>query len=113
MQVLVADKWQQRVQVYRLSDGALLWTWGVKGYVNGQFEDPCGVVARGNEVLVVDESSSRVQVFGFDGTFVRVLRTRSLGYAAFRAPRGLALTPSGHVLVVDANWGGGEAHVFE
>jgi tripartite motif-containing protein 71 len=45
--------------------------WGSEGSGDGQFEQPFGINVYNDEVYVVDQNNSRVQVFDLDGTFKR------------------------------------------
>ena len=46
-------------------------TWGSEGSENGQFKGPSGIGVKSNEVYVSDAGNSRVQVFDYDGNFLR------------------------------------------
>ena len=97
-EVHVCDHGNHRVQVFGL-DGAFRRTWGSKGDLPGQFQHPRFVaMSSAGEVLVSDET--RVQVFAADGTFVRCLHLPAGVNGAFW-PQGVAVTPSGDVLVCD------------
>ena len=104
-EVFVCDYVNHRVQVFGL-DGKFrrTWgsqcTWGSQGTAPGQFLGLCGVaVSSAGEVLVSDVM--RVQVFASDGSFVRFLHLAAGAEGAFE-PWGVAVTPSGDVLVCDA-----------
>jgi DNA-binding beta-propeller fold protein YncE len=45
----------------------LVKTWGSKGSSPGQFNEPTGIAAKGNEVFVSDSRNHRIQVFNLDG----------------------------------------------
>ena len=99
-EVFVCDWDNHRVQVFDL-DGAFRCTWGSKGNVPGQFQNPRRVaVSCACEVLVCDDT--RVQVFEADGTFIRCLHLPAVASGDF-LPSGVAVTPSGDVVVCDAN----------
>ena len=105
-EVYVCDGNNDRVQVFDL-DGTLRRLWGSKGDAPGQFRFPGGVaVSCAGEMLVCD--NSRVQVFAADGTFVRCLHLPSCDEKAFE-PFGVAVTPSGDVVVSD--WRNGSIYV--
>ena len=46
-------------------------TWGSKGDILGQFNEPTGIVVSDTEVFVSDSRNHRIQVFDFDGTPLR------------------------------------------
>ena len=72
---------------------------GSKGAGKGQFSMPFGVAAdhHGN-ILVVDGGNKRIQIFKTGGDFVGCIE--SLG-DKMNAPRGIALTTDGYVIVAD------------
>jgi DNA-binding beta-propeller fold protein YncE len=101
----VASTNKHQVRVFD-STGKELATWGQTAQVKsgqaspGSFYFPNGVVSRGigpkRDVFVVDGDNRRIQVFGPDGSFKRLIVTQGV-------PRGIALdrqTPRGEVLVV-------------
>lgn len=45
--------------------------WGTEGKEPGQFQQPIGIVVRGNKVFVSDSGNHRIQVFDRDGQFLR------------------------------------------
>ncbi|HED13056.1 MAG TPA: 6-bladed beta-propeller, partial [Gammaproteobacteria bacterium] len=45
--------------------------WGSKGSGPGQFRDPTGLAVAGKEVFVADARNGRIQVFDFNGKFLR------------------------------------------
>jgi DNA-binding beta-propeller fold protein YncE len=127
-QVFVADTFNYRVQVFT-ADGSFLRTWGSKGLGDGQFHPkspgidgngPVGiVVVDDGNVYVTDPWNFRVQVFTSSGTFLRKwghLRTPNgswntpgaiaagLRGGQLNTPAGIAIEPSGNVLVVTAGW---------
>ena len=97
-EVFVCDHGNHRMQVFDL-DGTFRRIWGSYGVAPGQFQYPKSVVVSvAGEVLVSD--LRRVQVFGADGTFVRCLHLPS-GAADVFVPSGVAVMPSGDVMVCD------------
>ncbi len=112
MQVIVTDGSNHRVQVFRLSDGALLHKWGCEGRGYGQFNYPFGLAVRGDAVLVADYHNHRVQMFRLaDGAFVRMWGSAGAGANQFDFPAGVAVTKRGQVLVSD--WYIQRVQVFE
>ncbi len=112
MQVLIADKYNYRIQVFTLA-GTFLRQWGSGELETYQFDLPCGVVVRGNKVLVANTSDRRVHVYSLDGTFVCVWEWTVGG--RLDEVSGLAVTRKGQVLVADYSetFGCSYVHVFE
>ena len=99
-EVFVCDRGNCRIQVMDLY-GTFLRRWGSQGHAPGQFQHPEYVSASyAGEVLVSDKT--RVQVFLADGTFVRSLHLPAGAQGAF-LPKGVAVMPSGDVVVSDVN----------
>ena len=97
--MFVCDYDNYRVQVFAL-DGTFRCSWGSHGDAPGLFQRPRFVaVSCAGEVLVSD--TTRVQVFAADGTFVRCLHLPAGVHGAFQ-PTGVAVTPSGDVVVCDS-----------
>lgn len=100
--VYVSDTGNDRIQVFD-PQGALVRSWGSSGAGVDQLSAPHGVavdVDRGH-VLVADNGNDRVQVFGLDGTYVRTLDTSGSTNPAFRDVYGVAVAPTGEVVVTD------------
>ena len=54
------------------SDGRLIKSWGEPGDGPGQFTTPhCLAYTSASEIVVCDRENNRVQLFNFDGTFIR------------------------------------------
>jgi DNA-binding beta-propeller fold protein YncE len=121
--VFVADSYNLRVQVFT-AEGRFLRSWGgARSRGDGQFVSPgwkgpgpgpAGIaVSAAGEVYVSDPSNSRVQVFTIEGTFLRkwgpfatpaaTANGRRVG--TLIGPTGLALEPTGHVLVISSGGG--------
>ena len=112
--VFVSDTDSHRIQCFRLADGAWVQSWGRGGKSPGQFMRPHGLAvssspnaARGPvELFVCDRFNHRVQVFGLDGTFLRLLGGENM----FDEPHSVACCArSGEVLVADRS----NVHVFD
>jgi len=93
--VFVADSGNDRIQSFR-GDGTPVNTWGSRGSANGQLQFPCGVavLARSQDrghptqdlVYVADCHNHRIQVFNFDGSFVRKWGSFGQGDGQFHYP---------------------------
>ena len=95
--IIVSDGDNNRIQMFDRT-GKFCYQFGSRGSGKGQFNMPFGVGAdhHGN-ILVVDGGNKRIQVFK-GGEFVACIE--SLG-DKMNAPRGIAVTSDGHVLVAD------------
>jgi DNA-binding beta-propeller fold protein YncE len=75
---------------------------GGVGYDRGQFQAIVAITTQGEEIYVLDQVSTAVQVFDRRGRFQRGWGEHSMGPDAFSLPSGLAVAPSGKVFVADA-----------
>ncbi len=81
-------------------DGAFVRSVGTVGIVDdpsaspGLFQFPNGIETSGGEIWVVDSNNRRIQVFGSDGEFLRMIVTEGL-------PRGMAIGSGGEAVVAD------------
>jgi sugar lactone lactonase YvrE len=64
---------KQRIQKFRV-DGTWLMEFGRHGEGDGEFQRPSGMAWHGDEIFVVDAFNNRIQVFGSDGRFRRVIK---------------------------------------
>ena len=60
--IIVADEHNHRVCIFA-ADGVMTSSWGTEGTSDGQFKYPTALAVSGGKLLVLDEGSSRVQVF--------------------------------------------------
>ena len=96
--IIVSDGDNHRIQVFD-DCGKFTYEFGAKGSGKGEFNMPFGVtVDRHGNILVVDGGNWRIQIFKSRGEFVSCVE--SLG-DEMSAPRGIAVTSDGHVLVAD------------
>ena len=79
-------------------DGEVKHKFGSRGTGKGQLQDPFGVATDGENILVAEAGTDRVQVFQYNGTPVCVIESEG---DPLCKPRGLAVTDDGHVYVVD------------
>ena len=95
--VCVADCSNHRIAVFS-QEGELVRTFGSMGGRKGEFRYPSGLATSpdGHHLYVSDRDNHRVQVFAREGQFVR-----EFGYDHLKAPRVLAVTSDGSVLVAD------------
>lgn len=99
----VADTPAHAVQVFSLTDGALLMTVGQHGNMDGEFNYPSYLAVDGaGQLYVTDGLNGRIQVFDGEGRFVRSIGQRGDGSGDFTAPKGVGVDSEGHVYVADA-----------
>ncbi|XP_035698704.1 tripartite motif-containing protein 2-like [Branchiostoma floridae] len=93
--MIVTDGTAHKTFVFDLG-GKLKIDFGKKGQIDGEFKSPAGVVVdrRGN-IIVVNHSGGRIQMFGPDGTFIRTVTTVKAG----SPNHGITLTPDGYIAV--------------
>ena len=96
--IIVSDGDNHRIQVFDRV-GKFLYQFGSRGSGKGQFQMPFGVTAdhHGN-ILVVDGGNKRIQIFKYGGDFVSCIESEG---DKMNAPRGIAATSDGQVLVAD------------
>ncbi|XP_078668134.1 uncharacterized protein LOC144909795 [Branchiostoma floridae x Branchiostoma belcheri] len=78
---------------------------GGKGSVPGQFQNPRGVTVAENEIFVADVFNRRVQVFNFDGVFLRLFAPVSDGHML--TPEDVCVDGDGSLWVVGKHAFGG------
>ncbi|XP_019636664.1 PREDICTED: tripartite motif-containing protein 3-like [Branchiostoma belcheri] len=79
---------------------------GLKGRGAGQFDFPTDVAVTNFHIFVLDKGNNRVQVLDKRGSFVRAFETGN----EFSKPQGIAVNPSGQVVVTDL--GNGTVKIF-
>ncbi len=66
-------------------------SWGIKGHGPGQFDDPTGIAVAGNQIFVSDSRQGRIQVFDFDGNFVKIFGSVGKGAGNLGRPMNLSI----------------------
>ena len=96
-----------------LSTHTLVREWGGLGPSGGRFEDPSGIdVGPTGDVFVLDNQTSRVQVFEPDGDFIRQWGRRGFDDdGKLDYPEALAVDDAGNVFVADT--GSSRIQVFD
>jgi len=67
----------------------LIAVWGEKGGAPGQFDDPTGIAVTESEVFVADARNNRIQVFDFEGNFIRQFGSEGEGIGQLLRPMGI------------------------
>ena len=68
--------------------------WGKKGSGPGEFHDPTGIIAHGNQVFVADARNARIQVFDFSGIYQFQFGTRGKQSGQLERPMNLTIAPN-------------------
>jgi uncharacterized protein (TIGR03663 family) len=106
--IYVADTWNHRVEYFD-QNGKFLGKWGRLGDAKGSTTSDPGVfwgpreiaISPAGEVYVTDTGNKRIQVFGLDGTFIRMFGGAGSGPGQFNEEVGLSLDNQGNVWVAD------------
>jgi len=101
--LVVSDRFNHRIQVFRYIDGAHLRNIGSEGKGNGQFNQPWGIAFDGAGHIIVSEyGGHRVQVLRYsDGAHVRTIK--GSGNGQFYQPTGIAVDGEGNIAVYDSD----------
>ncbi|MBN1888829.1 MAG: TIGR03663 family protein [Thermoflexales bacterium] len=103
--LVVADTWNQRIQVLTL-EGAALRNWAIDGWIGQAVTNkPYLAVGPGGTIYTTDPTGFRVLVFQPDGTFVATFGDIGTDNTSFQQPVGIAVDNAGYVWVSDAGTG--------
>ena len=100
--LIVADRSNNRIQVFSQVDGSFLFNFGSQGNAPGQFDRPAGVAsdAKGR-IIVCDKDNHRVQVFSSDGTFIHMFGEMGSAHGQFNYPWDVDVNAAGQIVVSD------------
>jgi DNA-binding beta-propeller fold protein YncE len=98
--IYVTDTLRDKIFVLDMG-GNVLKTIGDKGGDKGQFNFPTEVLARADQLYVVDAMNFRVQTFGRDGDFRSVFGEMGSSIGDMFRPKGIAFDSEGDLYVVD------------
>jgi DNA-binding beta-propeller fold protein YncE len=102
--IYITDTLRDKVFVLDMA-GAVLQTIGKRGNGQVEFNLPTEVVARDQDLFVVDAMNFRVQFLNRSGEFeTEVGRIGDASGSMFR-PKGIGIDSEGHLYVVDGLWG--------
>lgn len=102
--IYVSDCYNYCIQVFSAS-GRFLFKFGPKGIENGQFISPRDLVLsnNGQYLLVCDLYNHRIQIFNaMNGEFIKCCGSKGLSAEHFLAPCGICVSPSGLIIVSEA-----------
>ena len=96
--ILVADRYNHRIQAFD-EFGIFVSAYGEYGSEPGQFDDPCGLAAADDGlVIVADSDNCRIQLLGFDGL---VFDSPRVVDAGLLVPSGVAAYGDEWIVVAD------------
>jgi DNA-binding beta-propeller fold protein YncE len=99
----VADSDNNRIQVFIVSLGQHLFSFGSFGSAEGQFNRPLDVeIDRDGYVFVADSGNNRIQKFTTTGDFVMSFGEEGSGAGQLKNPTGIAVDDVGNVYVADS-----------
>ena len=74
-----------------------------RGNNNTQFNYPEGVALNDNgNIIVADEYNNRVQMFSYNGKYVRTIGSKGTNPAQLQQPQGIAITADGYIIVAES-----------
>lgn len=95
-----------RVRVFDAKSGDHLFDIGERGAAEGKFNLPRDVaIGTDRRLYVTDGGNFRVQVFDWNGKFIKTWGKVGKQFGDFARPKEIATDPSGNVYVVDAAFG--------
>lgn len=99
----IVDTPAHKVNAYKASTGAFMFSFGEHGNELGQFHFPTNIaVTSAGDVCVVDSMHFAVQIFSTDGKFKNAFGKAGGNPGFFSRPRGIAVDSEDHIYVVDA-----------
>jgi DNA-binding beta-propeller fold protein YncE len=96
----LADEYLQRITKFD-REGNAVTHWGEKGHGPGQFDQPSGMLVKGEELLIVDSRNNRVQIYSLDGEYIGQWGSKGNGEGEFDLPWGICDDSEGNVYVAD------------
>ena len=75
--------------------------WGKKGSGDGEFNQPSGLLIRGEVMYVVDSRNNRIQMYTLDGDFIDQWGSAGEGNGEFNLPWGICDDSEGNIYIAD------------
>ena len=75
--------------------------WGIKGSGEGEFNQPSGLLIRGEVMYVVDSRNNRIQMYTLGGDFIGQWGSAGEGNAEFNLPWGICDDSEGNIYIAD------------
>ena len=84
--------------------GVKLWSFGRRGFEEGEFNDPRGIaVDEDDNILVADYKNNRIQKFTSDGEFLAAMGTKGNKPLQFKGPKAIAFNTFNNKIYVGDN----------
>lgn len=99
--IYITDTLRDAVYIADL-EGNILGHFGKRGEGDGEFNFPTEIVARGEELFVVDAMNFRVQIFDRSGAYHAQFGSVGLGAGKMFRSKGLAIDSEGDLYLADA-----------
>ena len=97
---------RHHILVFNAQTGEHLFDIGKRGSAPGEFNLPRSVaVGKDKKLYVVDGGNFRVQIFDFDGKFLKTFGAIGRQVGNFSRPKEAAVDPDGNLYVIDAAFG--------
>tara|TARA_Y100000588_G_scaffold3189_2_gene4375 strand:- start:100 stop:1098 length:999 start_codon:yes stop_codon:yes gene_type:complete len=96
----LADEYFNKVTKFD-REGNPVSEWGTKGSGEGEFNQPSGLLIRGEVMYVVDSRNNRIQIYTLDGNFIGQWGTEGEGNGEFNLPWGICDDLEGNIYVAD------------
>lgn len=75
--------------------------WGIKGSGEGEFNQPSGLLIRGEVMYVVDSRNNRIQMYTLGGDFIGQWGSGGEGDGEFNLPWGICDDSEGNIYIAD------------
>ena len=98
--LFLADEFLNRITIFD-PDGEPVKYWGEKGSDPGQFDQPSGLLVRGETILVVDSKNNRIQEYNLDGGYISQWGEEGVGPGQFSLPWGICEDSHGYIYIAD------------
>ena len=101
-EILVADSWNHRVQVFD-RNGTFLRSFGHRGKKTGEFNRPFGIaIDKDRKIFVADHANHRIQIFSWEGRHLGSFGGKGSLDSQLINPAGLSLDSTGNVIVAES-----------
>lgn len=98
--LFLSDEYFNRITIFD-SDGIPIKYWGEKGSGPGQFNQPSGLLIRGDTILVVDSKNNRIQEYTLEGKYINQWGKYGSRPAQFSLPWGICDDSNGDIYIAD------------
>ena len=100
--MIVADRSNNRIQIYRQEDGSFVRRFGSYGTGPGQFDRPAGVaVDARRRIIVADKDNHRIQILTMEGQFLLCFGEKGSRCGQFNYPWDVAVNTECQIVVSD------------